>query len=623
MATVVVPRKRPSRRRWWIFGGVVLVLAVGAAIASVMMSGGAAQQKAETAGWTTADVTSGAIEASVGATGNIAPLAQADVQFAADGVVTDILVRPGDQVKANQPLAKVDQVDTQLKLTAAQADFELAQVGYDKLKSGATPEDLQDAQAKLAQAQAQYQQTLAKFSNADIAAARARLEEAQVRLNALRSTTKSTDIRDAEAQLQRAQLALQSERDRLSQAKTNAQFGLDRAVADLTRTQQNYATAKANWDFVQETGNDPTNPDSPNPSKPGQRTPNKLNDTQRQQYYDAFVSAESTLRSSESSVQQARVDFDSARQAEVTGVQTAEQQLASAQVAFDKVRNAEPAQIAEARAAVASAQADLNRLVGDSRSSDLASAQANLDAAQLAYDKVAKGASTYDLAKAQADLVRANTALKQAERAMAQTSLLAPFDATVARIDLRVGEQSASRGIIALVDLRSFHVDIPVDELDVAQIEAGQVARVVLDALPGKEMTGRVTTISPLATKSDKGTNTYAVTVELDQADAAVKPGMTATIRLITTRKEGVILVPRRTIQTENGQTFVYVPSAVPQAPRPQVAGPGATPTPPGERRVVTLGLTNSENVEVLSGLKAGDKVYVPDVVQTFNPFGN
>jgi RND family efflux transporter MFP subunit len=622
MATVTAPRKRPnSRRRWWIIGAIVAVLVIVGIIASTMLGGAAAQQPGETPGWTTVDVTTGAIEASVGATGNVAPQAQADVRFVTDGVVTEILVKPGDQVSANQPLAKLEQIDAQLKLTAAQADFELAQAGFDKLKSGSTAEEIKEAQAKLAQAQAQYQQTLAKFSNADIAAARARLEEAQVRLNALRASAKSTDVRDAEAGLQRAQLALQSERDRLSQAKTNAQLGLDRAVADLSRVQQNYATAKGNWEFVQETGNDPTNPSSPNPAKPGERIPNKLNDTQRQQYYDTFVSAEAALRSSEASVEQARVEFDTSRQSEVTGIQTAEQQVASAQAALDKVRNSEPAQIAEARAAVASAQADLNRLVGDSRSSDLASAQASLDSAQLALDKVMQGATTYDLVKAQSDVVRADTALKQAERAMAQTILTAPFDATVARIDLRIGEQSASSGIVALVDMRSFHVDIPIDELDIAQIQSGQAARIVLDALPGNEMTGRVTTISPLAVKSDRGTNTYAVTVELDSTDGAVKPGMTATIRLITTRKEGVVLVPRRAIQTENGQSFVYVPSAVPQAP--QSTAPGATPTPPGERRVVTLGLSNSEQVEVLSGLQAGDKVYVPDVVQTFNPFAN
>jgi HlyD family secretion protein len=137
------------------------------------------------------------------------------------------------------------------------------------------------------------------------------------------------------------------------------------------------------------------------------------------------------------------------------------------------------------------------------------------------------------------------------------------------------------------------------------------------------EFTGKVTTISPLAVKNDKGSNTYAVTVQLDEADAAVRPGMTASVQVVTTRKEGVVLAPRRAIQTENGQTFVYVPSAKPTTPQPQTAGPGATPSPPGERRGVKLGLSNSDTVEVLSGLTAGEQVYVPDVVQTFNPFTN
>jgi RND family efflux transporter MFP subunit len=622
MATVVASGKRSSRRRWWVLGGIVLALAAVGGIAASIMGAAAGAQQAATPGWIVTDVQTGAIEASVSATGNIAPQAEAELRFATDGVVTEILVKPGDVLKEGQPIARIDLIDAQLKLTAAQADYEQAQAGLRKLQDGATAEDIKEAQATLAQAEAQYQQTLAKFSNADIAAARARLEQAQVQLNALRATSKSTDIRDAEAQLQRAELALQSERDRLSQSKTNAQLQLDRAVADLSRAQQNYATAKANWDFIQETNQDPTNPESADPAKPGEKIPNKLNDTQRQQYYDAFVSAEAALRSAEATVRQSQVDFDTARQAEVTGIQSAEQSLASAEAAFDKVKNAEPAQLAEARAAVASAQAELNRLVGDSRSSDLAASQANLDAAQLQLDKLQRGPAAYDLATAQADLARAETTLKQAERALAQATLAAPFDATVARIDLRIGEHSATRGIVAIVDMRSFHVDVPVDELDIAQIQSGQAARITLDALPSAELAGRVTTISPLAVKSDKGTNTYAVTVELDGSDPAVRPGMTASIQLVTTRKEGIVLVPRRAVQTENGQSVVYIPGAAAQPAAPP-AGPGATPTPPGDRRVVTLGLTNSEFVEVTSGLTAGEKVYVPDVVQTFNPFGS
>jgi len=623
MATMTAPRKRPRMGRRWIWIALALIAIVIIGIIAVGALNGGAQATAGTPGWVTEAVANGAIEASISATGNVAPQAQAELRFTGDGTVMEILVKPGDTVKAGQPLARIDQVDAQLKLEAAQADYEQAKAGYDKLKAGSTPEEIKDAQAKLAQAQASYDQTLAKVSNADVVAARARLEQAQVQLNQIRSSPVSTDMRDAEAQFQRAQIALQSERDRLSQAKTNAQLQMDRAVADLSRVQQNYATAKQNWDFVNQTGQDPTNPESSDPSKPGEKIPNKLSDTQRQQYYDSFVSAEANLRNAESTVRQAQVDFDAARQAETTGVQTAEQQLASAQASRDKVRGGEPATLAEARASVASAQADLNRLIGTSRASDLAAAQTNIEAAQLALDKLSKGANAYDLAKAQSDVARAETTMKQLQRALNQTSLSSRFDATVARIDLRIGEQAGVNGIIAVVDMRSFHIDLPIDELDVTQVQAGQTVRITLDALVGKEFTGKVTTISPLAVKNDKGSNTYAVTVELDGADAMVRPGMTASVQVVTTRKEGVVLAPRRAIQTENGQTFVYVPSAKPTTPQPQAAGPGAIAPPPGERRAVKLGLSNSDMVEVVSGLATGEKVYVPDVVQTFNPFAN
>ena len=50
---------------------------------------------------------------------------------------------------------------------------------------------------------------------------------------------------------------MNTQRDSLSQVKTNAQLGLDRAVNALTEAQASYATAKKNWDYVQETGRDP------------------------------------------------------------------------------------------------------------------------------------------------------------------------------------------------------------------------------------------------------------------------------------------------------------------------------------------------------------------------------
>lgn len=619
MATVAAPRKRPRvSRRWLIIGGIVVALIIIGVVISSMMGGGQNTTGQATPGWTTVAAESGTIEAAVSATGNVAAQGQASLSFGTDGKVSEVLVAAGDQVEAGQPLARVVSVDAELQLASAEADLIQAKANYEDLIEGATATEIKDAEAQLAQSKASYDQTLAKVSNADITAARARLEQAQARLNRLQSGPKDTDQREAVAQLETAKTSLQAERDRLSAAKTNAQLALDTAVADLTRAQQNYATAKANWDFVADTNQDPTNPESPNPEKPGDKIPNKLNDTQRQQYYDAFVSAESALRAAEITVSQAKLNYDTARQAEITGVQTAEQSLASAQASYDSLQNgADRDELAEARASVASAQAELNRLIGDSRASDLAAAQANLDAAQLALDRLKGDPEAVEMAQAQAELTRAEVAVKRARHTLEQTTLTAPFAATVAQVDLRIGEQVGQTSVITIVDMGSFHIDVPVDELDVAQIQLKQPVKVILDALPDRELEGVVKTISPLATVSDKGTNTYLVSVELNRADPAVKPGMTATAEIITQSKTGVVLVPRRAVQTENGQSYVLIPSLVPQPQAPPQ--PGQTPQP-GERRPVTLGLSNSEFVEVVSGLKAGEQVYVPDVVQTFNP---
>jgi HlyD family secretion protein len=141
--------------------------------------------------------------------------------------------------------------------------------------------------------------------------------------------------------------------------------------------------------------------------------------------------------------------------------------------------------------------------------------------------------------------------------------------------------------------------------------------RVTLDALPNAEIGGTVTQIAPLATRSDQGTTTYAVTVMLAADSAGVRPGMTAVVQIVTSQKDDAVLVPRRAVRSEGGQSFVLVPTGG----APEATGPGQF-APASERRVVTIGLSNNEFVEILSGLEAGDEVLLQDVVSTFLPGG-
>jgi HlyD family secretion protein len=144
----------------------------------------AASQAAAGAGWQTEAARSGPIDASISATGSVEPQAQAELRFAVDGAVTEILVQPGDQVATGQPLARVDSADLQLALDQAQASLKQAQADRDGLLAGATEQEVAAAKARVAQAQAQYQQAAGSVTNADIAAARARLDAAKAHLAA-------------------------------------------------------------------------------------------------------------------------------------------------------------------------------------------------------------------------------------------------------------------------------------------------------------------------------------------------------------------------------------------------------------------------------------------------------
>ncbi|GAB4205332.1 MAG: efflux RND transporter periplasmic adaptor subunit [Roseiflexaceae bacterium] len=600
--------------------GVIAVLVVIGVVACLLLRSASQAVGQQTSGWETVAATSGAINASVSATGNVEPKAQADLRFASAGTIVEIAVTPGQTVASGAKLARIDDTTLRLAVERAETDLAQAQIDQKKLDDGPTEQDLASARARLAQAEAQARQVNGSVTRADVEAARARLDAARARLNALQSGF--SDLSTSESELQKAQTQFESRRDDLSLAKTNAKLTLDQAVNDLTRTQASYATAKQNWDFVQETNQDPSNPEL---VLDGKRVPNKLSDTQRQQYYDTFVQAESALRNAESNVEKARVNYDQARQAEVTGVQSAEQDVAAARTRLEQQRaGGNASQVAQARADVQSAQADLNRLTGADRSGNLASAQASIEIARADLEKLTVGPTESEKASAQTAVDRAQIALKQAQYDLDNAVLKAPFAGTVARVDLRIGEPAngtvgsgtdqRSAGI-TLVDLNGFSLKVPVDELDVAQIRPGQQVQITLDALPDQELTGEVSSIEPLATRSSQGTNTYQVTIGLQADGVPVLAGMTAAVEIITVQKQNVVLVPRRAVVTENGQTYVRIPKEGQPDPR--------TGTPAFDRRDVTLGLSNADEVEIVSGLKAGEQVLVQDVVSTFNPIGS
>jgi HlyD family secretion protein len=467
----------------------------------------------------------------ISAEAKVVPIQSADLVFQTTGTVVEILVQEGQHVDKDAPLARLDARDQELGLEQAKVDLTRWRANYQQLVEGATPEEIAAAQASVAQAKATLRQNQGSVTKQDVAAARSQLDAARAALARLEAGPKRTEVEQTGAVRDQAQATLQAQRDSLSATKTNAELAMRQAADNLTKAQASYATAKANWDYVQESGADPTNPKRTDPTS-GKEKKNKLNDVQKRQYYATFVQSEAAMQSAEKELTAAQVAYDQARQAEISGIQNAEAQVREVQAELDQLlAGADKDQIAAARAEVAQAQANLDELFGEQRAGQLELARAGVQNAQAKLNQLTAKPRKTDLDMAQAQVTAAEIALEQAELALERTTLRAPFAGTVAAINLDVGEKpSEEKPAVVLAGLSAWQIETSdLTELDVVDIHEGDAVTISFDALLGVALAGTVDRIKPLG-ETYRGDMTYTVVVIPKQPDARLRWNMTATI---------------------------------------------------------------------------------------------
>jgi HlyD family secretion protein len=461
----------------------------------------------------------------------VMPVQRAMLSLPSGGMIAEVLVAEGDHVQAGQVLVRLDRARASAMVAQAQAQLARAEAAFEQLRVGATPAELAAAEAQLGAAEAQRRQTEGSVTSADVAAAKAQLAQAQAQQAKLRAGPNRTDLQAAEATLAEAQANLVTQRDQLSAAKTNAQLQIQQGATDLTEAQATYATAKRNWEYAQETGKDPNAVIDPTT---GKKTHLKLDDRQKQQYHDTYVQAEAGMHGAETALQQAQVAYDTARQAEISGIQAAEQQVAQAQASLDKLRAGAGAdELAAARAQVAASNAELDKLRGEQRSGALAAADAAVDQAQAHLDQLRSGPSKSELALAAAEVQSARAALQLAQVAMAEAELRAPFAGTVAALDGQVGEYLAPGVPIAhLADLSAWRIETTdLTELNITRIREGGQATITFDAIPGLELPGSISHIRALG-ENKQGDITYIVIIDLKRTDPRLRWNMTASVKI-------------------------------------------------------------------------------------------
>ena len=282
------------------------------------------------------------------------------------------------------------------------------------------------------------------------------------------------------------------------------------------------------------------------------------------------------------------------------------------------------------------AEDQLNRGVDDQKNGDLADQQAVATArndvdsaeAEVAQQVAAKAVqeerpkNSAEVAAAQADVNARQAVLDDAQRQLDDTTLTAPTDGTVAVIGGRIGEEvpgggsnrggfdasalsrppnaqapgsvsSRAGGFVTLTDLSTTEVRARFSEADTAKINAGQAAKVEFESL-GQQLTARVIRIDPIETVV-ANVVTYTVTLLLDKKLEEIKPGMTGNVDVIISQKQNVLRLPVTAINPRNGRATVQV----------------LKPDGKQESREVSTGLKGDDDIEITSGLDAGDKVVV------------
>ncbi len=147
---------------------------------------------------------------------------------------------------------------------------------------------------------------------------------------------------------------------------------------------------------------------------------------------------------------------------------------------------------------------------------------------------------------------------------------------------------------MVLTNTQSMALHGTVGEADVSKLKLGQVANVTIDALAGQKMTGKVSSLDPVATIS-QGVPVYGIDIAIDIPAPSLKAGMSGTAAVILASKQNVLLVPNTAIRTLSGQRGVQV-----------LKGGEPVDTP------VTFGLANDQFTEAVSGLAEGDVIVIP-----------
>lgn len=282
----------------------------------------------------------------------------------------------------------------------------------------------------------------------------------------------------------------------------------------------------------------------------------------------------------------------------------------------------------------------------------LAQAEASLNQAKLTFDRnkplYDRGViSKADFERAEADYQIAQASqqsafynvqsvaaqVKQATDNLGRTSIFAPRDGTISMLNVELGErvvgtaQMAGTEIVRVANLQNMEVEVDVNENDIVKIQIGDSTIVEVDAYLKKKFSGVVTEIanSAQATLTADQVTNFKVKVRILEKSyqdllegrkpsySPFRPGMTATVDVITKKRENILAAPISAIvvKTDTSSTRSTKPKTTTSATTQKFECVFVKSGGEAKLKVVTTGIQDDSKIEILTGLEEGDEIII------------
>jgi RND family efflux transporter MFP subunit len=508
------------------------------------------------------------IVSSVSASGQVSALNQVDIKAKSAGDITWLGMTSGMSVYAGQALATIDATSAKQAVTNAELDLESAKLTLQKNTSQA-PIDFQntkDAVTKAEQALADANDTM--YST---------ISDAYTTLPAVMNSANSllhdyninTNIQNAGAY------------QNIFISSDDATQGTIRTFA--TKAENDYTSARSAYVA------------SYNAFKALSRTSPPADIQQ------ALIDAQATTKlisqalASDANLIDTSVDMLNQLNRSVSSAITNQQTIAHTQLS--------------------SANSILSKV--SAQVSAVQTAQQSLKTAQQAFTLASignpDGATPLDLELEKNDVAKKQAALADAQQALADHTVRAPFAGVLATVTAQPFDTVSAGTALATIITNRQLAQLSLNEVDVAKLKVGDKATLTFDAIEGLSLTGSVADINTIGTVS-QGVVSYTIKIAFDTQDARVKPGMTVNAAIITSVHQDVLTVPASAVKQVNGTAYVQVFTP----PLTDTGGTAGVVSAVAPQQVpVEVGISDDTNTEILSGLTEGEQVVTRTITGT------